>query len=182
LRLGLALVLRQSHPLPNDLSALLVFRFHVAPSCMCNKLRSPTRRRRQARPPRLGRAEQCLSGEGHAPVINSAVCCCFCAESARFSREALRRPRVTHRASIVEEFPLQLSGQSPPLHDQGRSETSQNMLLFLREAKSGRALWTYHAPSGFVGQAVTFRLPICEVSRADNPARRETFHRLRVRP
>jgi hypothetical protein len=35
---------------------------------------------------------------------------------------------------------------------------------------------------GFCRPGGDFRLPICEVSRADNPARRETFHRLRVRP
>jgi len=35
---------------------------------------------------------------------------------------------------------------------------------------------------GFCRPSGDFRLPICEVSRADNPARRETFHRLRVRP
>ena len=56
-----------------------------------------------------------------------------------------------------------------PFRDRGRAPVWSGALAAIRlrttcmdrwfkavDAKSGRALWTYHAPSGFVGQAVTF--------------------------
>jgi hypothetical protein len=75
---------------------------------------------------------------------------------------------VTHRGSIVEEFPLQLSGQSPPLHDQGRPEKSQNMLLFPREAnmvgrlalQDGLGLFLRKGASGILGVGSVQRLII----------------------
>jgi hypothetical protein len=110
LRFALAPFLRQSHPLTNDLAALLVFRFHARSLMLCaiNFACPPAVAVEWAR---SASGEKRLSGEGQfASAINTAIAVIFVQKARDLPAKRCGVKEVTHRGSIVKEFPLQLSG------------------------------------------------------------------------